>query len=266
MMAPTVVLGRDGPRLVVGSAGSVRLRGAIMQVIVNVLAHGLDVAAAIDAVAALAAPLDLARVVTIGHSAGGHLALWAAARSGLPSGAPGAEPGVHVSGAVAQAGVVDLLEAYRLNLISGAAEQLLGGSPERRAERYGLASPSERLPLGVRQLLVHGELDDTVPVAMSRAYRTRARAAGDDVELAVLEGRPERLLVGRPAEGRGHQEVAGVVALVGALVEEQEVRARLAERDLAGAPREPEPSYCRRRGEVHEVDRRPGRVGEDEAA
>jgi gamma-glutamyltranspeptidase/glutathione hydrolase len=48
MMAPTVVVGADGPRLVVGSAGSVRLRGAIMQVIANVVAHGLDVAAAID--------------------------------------------------------------------------------------------------------------------------------------------------------------------------------------------------------------------------
>ena len=48
MMAPTLVAGTDGPRLVVGSAGSVRLRGAIMQVIVNVVAHGLDVADAID--------------------------------------------------------------------------------------------------------------------------------------------------------------------------------------------------------------------------
>ena len=49
MMAPTVVLSDEGPRLVVGSAGSVRLRGAIMQVIVNVLVHGDGVAAAIDA-------------------------------------------------------------------------------------------------------------------------------------------------------------------------------------------------------------------------
>ncbi len=49
MMAPTVIRGVRGPRLVVGSAGSVRLRGAIMQVIENVVGHGLDVAAAIDA-------------------------------------------------------------------------------------------------------------------------------------------------------------------------------------------------------------------------
>jgi len=47
MMAPTVVVGPDGPRLVVGSAGSVRLRGAIMQVIANVVAHGMSVADAI---------------------------------------------------------------------------------------------------------------------------------------------------------------------------------------------------------------------------
>ena len=49
MMAPTVVTGEHGPRLVVGSAGSVRLRGAIMQVIVNVVEHGLGVGDAIDA-------------------------------------------------------------------------------------------------------------------------------------------------------------------------------------------------------------------------
>ena len=109
-------------------------------------------------------------VVTIGHSAGGHLALWAAARCGAAL-------------AVAQAGVVDLAEAYRLGLSSGAAAELLGGSPAEVPARYAEASPAELLPFGVPQLLVHGRHDDVVPVGMSRRYAERGRAAGDAVEL-----------------------------------------------------------------------------------
>lgn len=148
----------------------------------------LDVAAGVDHVAALDAPLDLARIAAIGHSAGGHLALWAAARAGLPAGAPGAGPAVPVSRAVSQAGIGDLVEGARLRLSRGVVEQLLGGPPERRPDRYAVASPAARLPLGVPQLLVHGELDDTVPVEMSRGYHARALAAGDDAELVVLPG------------------------------------------------------------------------------
>jgi pimeloyl-ACP methyl ester carboxylesterase len=62
--------------------------------------------------------------------------------------------------------------------------ELLGGS----SDAYAQASPAERLPLGVSQLLVHGEADAIVPVAMSRAYERAARAAGDDVELVALPG------------------------------------------------------------------------------
>ncbi len=145
-----------------------------------------DVAAGIDHVSALDAPLDLSRVAAIGHSAGGHLALWAAARPGLPAGAPGAGPDVRVTHAVSQAGVCDLVEGARLGLSRGVVEQVLGGSPERRPDRYALASPAVRLPLGVPQLLVHGELDDTVPVGMSGGYHARARTAGDDAELVVV--------------------------------------------------------------------------------
>ena len=145
-----------------------------------------DVAAGIDQLGRLDAPLDLARVVVIGHSAGGHLALWAAARRGLPAGAPGAEPSVRPAAAVAQAGVVDLREAARLGLSRGAALSLLGGSPVKHPGRYDLASPIERLPLGVPQLLVHGDADDAVPVALSRHYAKRAREGGDPCELVEL--------------------------------------------------------------------------------
>jgi acetyl esterase/lipase len=127
-------------------------------------------------------------VVAIGHSAGGHLALWGAARRGLPAGAPGAEPAVRLAGAVAQAGVVDLREAARLGLSRGAARSLLGGPPGKVPRRYDVASPIERLPLGVPQLLVHGDADDSVPISIARRYAERAAEAGDPCELVELPG------------------------------------------------------------------------------
>jgi acetyl esterase/lipase len=147
-----------------------------------------DVAAGIDHLGRLDAPLDLARVYAIGHSAGGHLAFWAAARPGMPAGAPGAEPHVRLAGAVSQAGVLDLREAARLNLSRGVARRFLGGPPDKVPERYDLASPIERLPLEVPQLVVHGDRDDVVPVSISRGYAARAEAAADPCELVVLEG------------------------------------------------------------------------------
>jgi acetyl esterase/lipase len=112
--------------------------------------------------------------VTLGHSAGGHLALWLAAEGG------GAL-------AVSQAGVVDLVEAWRLGLSRRAPEELLGGSPDEVPDRYAFASPAARLPLGVPQLLVHGRRDDTVPAEMSRTYAEQARLSGDDVELVETD-------------------------------------------------------------------------------
>ena len=149
----------------------------------------LDVAAGIDALADLTArgaSLDLRTVVAIGHSAGGHLALWAAARRVLAADEPGAHPRVAVTHAVGQAAVSDLAEAVRLRLGRGAASELLG-SPGREPplDQVIAASPAARLPLGVPQLLVHGGRDDAVPVTMGRAYAELARAAGDDVELVV---------------------------------------------------------------------------------
>jgi acetyl esterase/lipase len=147
-----------------------------------------DVAAGIDHLGTLDEPLDLARVVGIGHSAGGQLALWAAARRKLPAGAPGADPSVRLAGAVAQGGVVDLREAARLRLSRRAAEKLLGGSPVRWPRRYDLASPLERLPLGLPQLIVHGDADEVVPIALARGYAERAASAGDPCELVELAG------------------------------------------------------------------------------
>lgn len=145
-----------------------------------------DVAAGIDHLAQLAADgaeLDLERIAVVGHSAGGHLALAAAARSvwSTPRSAH-----LRVRVAVGQAPVADLAEAHRLDLGKGAVAELLGGSPAQVPERYRHASPIEMLPLRVRQLIMHGTADDVIPVELSRRYAQAAAAAGDAVELVEL--------------------------------------------------------------------------------
>jgi acetyl esterase/lipase len=149
-----------------------------------------DVAAGLDHLAGLAgrAPLDLDRLVVAGHSAGGHLALWSAARAGLPRGAPGAAPLVAPCQAVSLAGVCDLHAGAADGIGEDAIAGFLGATPDQAPERYRLASPRSRLPLGVGQLLVHGDADTRVPVEQSRAYAAAAAAAGDPVELVELAG------------------------------------------------------------------------------
>lgn len=154
-----------------------------------------DVAAALDAlpdvgraVAGATGRLDLTDVTVIGHSAGGHLAAWAAGRSRLPAGAPGAQPRVAVTAAVLQAGVLDLGAAVAADLGAGATVQFLGGTPEEVPDRYAVADPVRLLPTGVPVLCVHGAADTTVPPEQSERYATAAGAAGDRVEVTVVPG------------------------------------------------------------------------------
>ena len=130
-----------------------------------------DVAAAVDHLAAVDG-VDAARVATCGHSAGGHLALWLAARHRLAPGTPGAEPRLQPVAAVAQAAVTDLETAWRHDLGDGAVAGLLGSHDE-APERYAAASPIALAPLGVPQLLVHGTADDVVPVTQSQDHAAR---------------------------------------------------------------------------------------------
>jgi acetyl esterase/lipase len=115
--------------------------------------------------------LDPDRIVLVGHSAGGHLALWAAKRAQVP--------------VVALAAVSDLRESAERVGPEGAVATFLGGMPDDVPDRYAAASPRELLPLGVRQILVHGDADADVPYAQSVAY---AEAAGDEAELVTLAG------------------------------------------------------------------------------
>lgn len=149
-----------------------------------------DAGAGTDALVDVAARarLDLGRVLVVGHSAGGQLALWLAARHRLAAGLPGAGPRLTPRGVVSLAGVCDLAEAARQRLSDGAAVELLGGTPEEVPERYAAASPAELAPLGVPQVLVHGDDDDLVPVAMSRRQLQVATAAGDEARLLLIPG------------------------------------------------------------------------------
>ena len=147
----------------------------------------VDVAAAIDHLDSVAAPLDLDRVTFFGHSAGGQLALWAAGRDRLPGGAPGASPRIEPVAAVSAAGVNDLAQAYR-DSPRGAVGWLLGGGPDEVPERYAIADPMSLLPLAIPVLLVHGTDDATVSVRRSRHYAQASRAHGGAVELIEIPG------------------------------------------------------------------------------
>jgi acetyl esterase/lipase len=150
-----------------------------------------DVARGADHLHGIAAAysLDLERAVAVGHSAGGQLALWLAARPSLPEGSAlrGKDP-LRLRGVVSLAGVTDLRAGAERDICGGAVPRLLGGSPAEQPERVRLASPIERLPLGVPQRLVCAAHDTIVPIEQARSYEAAARAAGDPVTLAVVEG------------------------------------------------------------------------------
>jgi acetyl esterase/lipase len=134
-----------------------------------------DVAAACQHVKELAReyPLDLSRVVAVGHSAGGQLALCATAS---------------LRGVVGLGAVVDLRRGYELNLGDGAVKQFMGRRPVEAPEAYKRASPIENVPPSVPVRLVHGDADDIVPIEIAERYEWAARAAGGDCGLIRLPG------------------------------------------------------------------------------
>jgi acetyl esterase/lipase len=152
----------------------------------------LDVAQAVDHLRALAGPyrLDLTRVVASGHSAGGHLALWAAGRAKIPAGSPlKSDTPLRIKAVVALAGLPDLAHAAAVTTHAcgvGTVEKLVDA--ERRGkDAYHDTSPSELLPLGVPQLLISGLYDSIVPPAHGWRYQTRAKGKGENVELLNLD-------------------------------------------------------------------------------
>ncbi|MET8952729.1 alpha/beta hydrolase [Streptomyces sp. NPDC004393] len=150
-----------------------------------------DIAAAFDALPALAREAlpqaDQRRTVITGHSAGGHLALWAAARHVLPADAPWRTDGpASLRGVVALAPIADFHVAEKLDVCSGAAAQLLGGAAL-FAERRPYADPALLLPTGIATTLVQGRRDIVVPLAVAESYAEAAARAGEVVGLTLLE-------------------------------------------------------------------------------
>ncbi|MDR7085282.1 acetyl esterase/lipase [Aeromicrobium panaciterrae] len=131
-----------------------------------------DVSAGIDALAGVDG-LDTSTVITLGHSAGGHLAVLAAGRT---------NPTVPVTAAISQAGVLDLAAANEDDLGSSAVRAFMGDNT------YAQADPMSQIPLSVPVRCVHGIEDDIVPISQSIGYVERAKKAGADAELIRVEG------------------------------------------------------------------------------
>jgi acetyl esterase/lipase len=133
--------------------------------------------------------VDMTRAAVMGHSAGGHLALWLGGRHRLPkTSVLYGDQKPWLIPVISLAGVSDLRTAWSLHLGSGAVERLIGGSPDRYPERYSEASPIELLPMGLRLILIHGLEDDRVPIVQSERFIQSAKAAGDKASLISLDG------------------------------------------------------------------------------
>lgn len=134
--------------------------------------------------------LDLDRVVAVGHSAGGHLALWLAGRHRQPAREWFEnESSPELSGVVALAPIANLAEyAAGSGSCNRAAFELMEGGSDEQPDRYALADPNRRLPIGVPVTLVHGQADLIVPPAQSADFAEKANAAGDEVELIRIDG------------------------------------------------------------------------------
>ncbi|MFZ0370863.1 MAG: alpha/beta fold hydrolase [Halobacillus sp.] len=141
--------------------------------------------------------LDLSKVVTIGHSAGGHLALWLAGRHRLPEDSElvtSTSP-LPIAAAVSLAGVNDLRSMYEVHhrrdsslslQPANPTAELLGGAPDEYPKRFKEANPVELLPLNVPQVIVHGSMDINVPVGISDHYYQMAENLGDFIKYVEL--------------------------------------------------------------------------------
>ncbi|MCP2266911.1 alpha/beta hydrolase family protein [Promicromonospora thailandica] len=179
----------------------------------------LDVAAAVDALDGLDPALDTGRVVLLGHSAGGHLATWAAHRAALPAEAPGSHPRIEPVGLVSLGAPLDLraaeAEAFGSALAdpdaappkdapdsarpeawpvvaglvgAGIVPLLVGARADGRPDRHAWTSPTELAPAGVPVLAVHGTADEAVPAEWSRRYVDKVIADGGTARYVEVEG------------------------------------------------------------------------------
>jgi dipeptidyl aminopeptidase/acylaminoacyl peptidase len=132
---------------------------------------------------------DQTRTAIVGHSAGGHLALWLVGSHRISKSSPlHNDQKQEIRRAISLAGVSDLRSAWTKKLGHGTVTRLMGGSPDEHPDRYDVGSPIELLPTGARHVLVHGTADDTVPLSQSEAFVERADKLGDQSTLINLDG------------------------------------------------------------------------------
>lgn len=131
--------------------------------------------------------LELTNLITVGHSAGGHLAHWLAARLRLSEASRlyRADP-LLPKAFISIAGIPDLAQAIQQDICHEMPVRLMGGTPHALPSRYQQGSPAELAPLGIKQVFIQGEQDDTVPLAYVEAYVAAAKARGEGVVLERL--------------------------------------------------------------------------------
>jgi acetyl esterase/lipase len=158
-----------------------------------------DVAAGFDFLQVLRSkhPLDITRVVAMGHSAGGHLAMWLGGRHHLPQGSAMYrlhEPAFPLHGVVSLAGAVDLRLTIDLSGYFTFAHDkhevysLMGGSPAQFPEHYRAGNPGDLLPLNVPQYLIQGSEDTQIPPRLPERWAEMARRIGDTVAVSIVAG------------------------------------------------------------------------------
>lgn len=150
----------------------------------------LDVAAAVDYLPKIAEArhLDLSRVISMGHSAGGHLALWLAGRRNIESASPlfvGAPQAIH--GVIALAPLAHVTKGGESELSSDALLAVMGGAPSENPEAYRNGCPAQLLPLGIPQRVIVGE-EDKAMLDNAKRYIQAASEADDDAQLIILPG------------------------------------------------------------------------------
>ena len=131
-----------------------------------------DVSSAIDELGSMP-EVPTSNVITLGHSAGGHLAVWAGGRP---------DPKVRLAGAVAQAGVLDFATASAEHLGNDAVQAFLGEATATAAD------PIQHVPLALPVWCVHGDRDTVVPLNQSTNYVAAANAAGAAAQLIRVDG------------------------------------------------------------------------------
>jgi acetyl esterase/lipase len=166
-------------------------------------------------------PLDLTRVVAVGHSAGGHLAFWLAGHPHIPKESPVYLPQlfVPIKAVVALAGAVDLRMTIDLaGLFTFAHDKqevinLMGAPPSEAPDRYASGNPGELLPLNIPQFLLQGTADDQIPLKLPLKWAERGRGMGERVTVDIIPGADHLDIVDPQSKSWNRVKVAIVTAL-----------------------------------------------------